>query len=186
MPTSLTDPFAWIKSAKPGTVIYGISQDETGRASLDFWIRESSAAIDAVGDTPTIEWRAGALVEGNVLLVVVLFKAGDAIYETFWDDYKERREIRGINGDEDFDLPARDSLFEMMATEPFVELLFFGDSGEVERSLHVPNGLRSFFAETIQQARAWTPWTPEAFEAAKLTLVENYPKVAELWKFLQQ
>lgn len=155
--------------------MYGVSERENGKISLDFWIRESTDTVAQLGDTPTIEWRAGALIEENVLLVVVLLKIGKRVYETFWDYFKE-------NGSQF----SYGSLFEMMATEPEIELLFFGDQGEVERSLPVPNGLRSFFSETLQQARAFKPWNTEAFEGAKRALVENYPDIKELWEILRK
>jgi hypothetical protein len=168
---NIADPLDFIRAQPHGTVIYGFTE-ESGKYYIDFLIRESSSELEKLLEQPPIESRAGAVIENGALIVVVGFKlrAEGRIYETFWNYHPVQQGLRQI--------------FEHMCAESVITFNFVGDSGEVENVVQATNTLQAFFRDITQQAAAMKPWTPAAFDEAKLALTENFESPEELWNSL--
>jgi hypothetical protein len=168
------DPMEMIRRAKPGTVIYGFCEEE-GRVHIDFLMREASDKLAALPPHPPVEFRAGALLEQHVFLVVVMVRLtpDGTLFETFWN-YHRRETLDGSG-----------HLFEHMGAEPTLTLNLVGDSGEVENVIEVANPLRGFFQDAAQQAAGAFAWTLAEFDGAKRSVMEAYPEAELLWNALK-
>jgi len=132
-------------------------------------VRESSARIVRLGKCPPVEFRAGALEQGGVLLVPMLVRIDGRLYAT-WVDYCDP----GVG-----DTPA---VIRDLSEQPHILVRMYGDRYEQERVLSVPNPLRRWFGDLHDRLDAAPPWTPGEFDAARAAAYRDWPTVRQLWK----
>jgi hypothetical protein len=169
------DPRKLVADSPSGSVVYGFSFDPD--LQIDFLIREQTSVINQMMLEPRLDTRAGALLQNDVLIGVVLFTFNRhlAVYRTFWNYHEEPVAT------EDPHHPQQNT-FDLMTTRTDINYFFVGDTGEFEYQLRAPHRLQGFFAELRDKARSMKPWTREQFVEEKRAITEAVPDPMRMWK----
>jgi hypothetical protein len=159
------EPEAVMIQADPGIAVVGHTYRPEAHA--DFFVREESRIIKALRN-PVIILRPGVVVQGDVVLVMLLFRIGSRVYETWWNYYEE----------------GSDDLFKEMAKQETIGFHLYGETGKREKSTVVKNPLKGLFKELVKEVKKKDRWSQAEFERAKEQLFHRYPTAVELWEEL--
>ncbi|MCC6346526.1 MAG: hypothetical protein IT388_04995 [Nitrospirales bacterium] len=157
----------------PGKAFYCISHHSGQGPSVDFVIREKSAAIAGFPQNPPVSLRPALIEVGGVAAVTVMFRIAhdpDRTYETWWNYYRETTEAP----------------FEVMAEQQQLNFHFYGDSVERERVISVitDGEINSFFERVIEHIRGIPEWSAIGFESARNAIYRRYGSLESLWDAL--
>lgn len=157
-----------IRSAQVGTMIYARAKfDARGDWQTALLVRESKDFVRALGQAPVIELRGGVIDDPGAVLVVVIAKIAGELYEC-WLNYYQTGEGAAY--------------FQDLQRQTQLPILFF--TPERARALAIKNGLRDFFKEAEQRARARGAWAMRDFDAARDRAYAEFPEVQNLWAHL--
>jgi hypothetical protein len=170
MSAPLVHPEDVIRRAPVGSCIYSLTRLDTSPEEVDFLIREETARIEA-WENPPIELRSANMDQGGVILVPILARVGEDLYECWVNHYAEEVRFRRVLG--------------TLAIQERLVLHFYGDQGELVRSLRVSNPHRDFFAEAARRCEATAPWTMQEFDTAREAIYRWHPSVSDLWRALR-
>ncbi len=159
-----------IRRAPVGFCLYSLSRLDAAPEETDFLIREETARIQA-WRSPAIEFRSGAITEEAVVLVPILIRVQDELYECWVNHWAEANSQRVLG---------------TLAIQERLVLHCFGDEGTRIRSLRVSNPHRAFFAEVSRTCATAAPWSMPAFDAARERLYTRHPSVRDLWNALRR
>jgi hypothetical protein len=162
----LIDPEKIIIQYQPGMAIY--TRVYRPEPHTDFLIREESSIIKKLKN-PIITIRPGLFIQNGVALVVIMFQIGshpNQIFETWWNYHQ--------TGD-------GKKYFEDMATQDNTAFHLYGDSRQVEKSIQIPNSLKDFFKESIEEIKKLPPWNMQNFDKERETIYQQHPTPSGLW-----
>lgn len=169
--SELSDSETVIKSSPPGTMIYGrVKQSLDAPWQTVFYIREDKQYLRWLTPNPIVEMRAGVEQVDNVFLVPLMVKVGGETYES-WLNYHATGG-HGAGGLQD------------LAIQEQNFLLFFGDSGERERSIGFRNSCKKTFALILEGIKNKSAWSMQDFNQAREQLYKKYPTLQKLWASL--
>jgi hypothetical protein len=140
-------------------------------------IREDEEHVHALPSQPMIDVRAALLMAdggepfGDVALVgviVVLAKIENEIYETWLN-----RHFQGMGLDECLD---------DLAQQEKLLFAFYLDGPEPARKIWIPNRFRDEFAGYQDRIADLPPWSMEAFDRARMGIIQRLPSVQDLWE----
>jgi len=132
-----------------------------------FIIREDLEHLRALPSQPMIQVRSALLVEDGVGIVVVLARIEGEIYET-WINWH----FEGLGLAECLDdLAQQEKMF----------FQFYVDRSEPERIIWVPNFQRELFERILHLISAMEPWSMQAFDTARMSVLQRFPNVQSLW-----
>lgn len=168
--SQLTDAETVIKTAQPGMMIYGrVKQSLEASWQTVFYIRDDAEHIKAIPPDPPVEMRSGVMDEYGVVLIPILIKLGNDLYECWLNYYAE-------GGKE---------ALQSLATQEQNVILIFGDKGQQERSIGFKNSLSKTFALILEGAQKKPAWGMKDFDRAREKLYRWYPKVKDIWRELR-
>ena len=133
-----------------------------------FIIREDEEHIRALPAQPMIEVRSALLVEDGIGVVAILARIEGEIYETWFN-----RHFEGLG------------LAECLDDLALQERLFFGfyaGRPQPERIIWMPNHPRDSFERILHLISAMEPWSMEAFNMARMSVLQRYPDLQSLWE----
>ena len=166
----LTDAETVIKTLPPGSMIYGRVKQSLGTPwQTVFYIREDSEHIEAIPPNPPIEMRSGVMEERGVVLIPILIKLNDELYEC-WLNYCTQG--------------GKEALQALASQEQNV-VLIFKDKGKQERSIGFNNSCKNTFALILEGVSKKPTWQMKEFDAAKENLYRWFPKIKDLWRELK-
>ncbi|MFO0753240.1 MAG: hypothetical protein U0411_07955 [Thermodesulfovibrionales bacterium] len=157
----------------PGKAFYCVFQQPGQGLSVDFVIREKSAAIAGFPQNPAVSLRPALIEVGGVAAVVVMFRIAydpDRTYETWWNYYRETTERP----------------FEVMAEQGQITFHFYGDSVERERVISViaDSEINYFFERVVEHVHEMPEWSAIGFESARNAIYRRYGSLESLWDAL--
>ena len=140
-----------------------------------FGIREESLRIPFVKTSP-IAIRTGVLEEAGVYLILVILQLR---YLGFPSEYFEA--WLNIYPSDDFG----GELFRILCQQRRLVLQFFGESGQIERILTLPNNIAQWLALnlTLDPQRSWAM---EEFDWAREQVYTRFPTPKELFFHLER
>ncbi len=158
----------------PGPIALYLIDDRPNHPPAVSWlVKTDQTTINALGPTPYLEFRLGALQVKTVFVMVLLIRIAhtDMIFESW------------INGH----TPSQDGwrVIQMLQEQPFLTIHFFNDETEEQRAIRVDNPSPHFFHQCASQILHQSPWTMDAFDQAKETIYAAYPSPVTLWNALQ-
>jgi hypothetical protein len=138
-------------------------------------VRADSEDVAQLGADPLVEFRAGLftpLAAGGVGLPV-LVRIGPVergtVYEAWASEYG----------------PGLSKLLQALAAQECLAISLYGDSYHVERTLRVPNDLRTFAREVLSQTGGMPRLSADAMHQARQAVYRQYPTARALWKALE-
>lgn len=165
--SNLSDPEAVIKTAEPGTMIYGRARFDGGAWETALYVREEKRYIDGFGRAPVVELRWMSVDDGSgVVLAALLMRIDNELYET-WLNYHASGSAEAFA-----DLASQDRIAILLYTR------------RRERQIAIANNLKLAVANSAEACRSRPAWTMQAFERARVRLYQRLPSVQALWDAL--
>lgn len=158
----------------PGPLaLYLIDDRPDHPLSVSWLVKTDHSTINALGPSPLIEFRLGALQVKNVLVIVFLIRLQhtEFIFESW---------INGRNQSQD-----GLRVIHLLQEQPFLTVHFFNEDTIEQRAIRVDNPSPLFFQQCANQILHGSPWTMEDFDQAKETVNAAYPSRFVLWNALQ-
>lgn len=156
-----------IRAAEPGSMIYSrVEMDGTTQTAL--LIREERDIIDHLGKNPVLELRFGVFHEQGVVLVTLMLKADNELYEA-WVNF------HAVGGAE---------ALADLSTQSTLPIVLYTKRPRPERTLGIPNRLRLAVANAAELCRSASAWEMRDFDIAREGVYRLYPSVQALWDIL--
>jgi hypothetical protein len=162
------NPIELLLQSPPGSASIArmlLEGPSSGQVVTFFTIHEDAQRARAFAEGGSVEMRAAISVLQDVALVAVLLKVAGEIYETWWN----------------FHNPAcRDSFYDLCVQEK-LPVSVYVDRPVPERTVWMPNLIRSQMNEAVKYLEAMKPWDMAAFDRAREELYQEVPTVQALW-----
>lgn len=169
------DPREVLHQLPRGAALFVPEDFDSPNREVALLVRADSADIAQLGADPVVEFRAGLFtpVAGGGVGLPVMVRIGpdegENVYEAWANEYGS-----GVRG-----------LLEALAAQECLAISLYGDSYHVERTLRVPNDLRTFAREVLSLTGGMPPLSPDAMHQARQAVYRQYPTVRSLWKALK-
>lgn len=155
-----------ILASPAGTMIYAqFRADDAEEMETGFLVHARAARIARIPPNPTVEVRTGIFFDGDVVLLAVMVRIGEEMYET-WFNYCQR-------------MPAASYLRDW-SEQATIAIVFHDERGNKARSVRLRNPL-SEVADQVREICSNGPsWTMREFDDARAKLYATYSRRA-LW-----
>lgn len=163
------DPIDLLLKMPYGSSLYSAVQLDKDRWEIAWLLREEVKRCKALGPSPWVQWRCGAIEQDGVLLIPVLLSIGTVSPEHIWEVWINHHQHDAIS-----------PLF-LLAEQDRLTIHFYDHATTPVCSIQTSNGLRDFSIEAVRRLADAPRWTMAEFDRARQKTYKRWPSVMDLW-----